>query len=307
MLQSYDGFPVLKVVPGVTALTPYDRNKLGAAVDLNKIGLYLKLDTGSGPKMINVHFTEKMQSLLECALIARRKVQDKVGEAIILETERQVSLAAAAAMLPPSFANLTEAEKEWLAQWFDGHLDPSIVTLEEAAAAMNSHRSSASASTSTCAFGVLSEAQLGAPAMCLTRHALALRLPPSLNVCSCRAQFALAFAPPRFASPRRRPSASASALSSWRSSLRRSSESSIRTANTGMSGSRRCGGVWRCSRASGALVYSRLKPSPESPTSCRAVCAAASFTTPAAVSLAPPLREGREALRPTKTAARPRP
>ena len=119
-----------------------------------------------------------MQSLLECALIARKKVQDKVGEAVILEAERQVS-AAATTELPPALVEVTDAENEWLAEWYDGHLDPSTVTLEEAAAALNAHRSSASASTSTSAFAVLSEAQHGAPTAYAVhaRHRRA-RLPP---------------------------------------------------------------------------------------------------------------------------------
>ena len=72
LICSNDGFPVLKVVPGVTALTPYDRNKLGTAVDLNKIGLYLKLDTGSGPKMINVHFSLHREDAVAAGVCAHR-------------------------------------------------------------------------------------------------------------------------------------------------------------------------------------------------------------------------------------------
>ena len=149
---------VLRLVPGATAVNTYNRNKPGAStLDLNKIGFFLKLNAGHGPKCINVHFNEKQQSLLACALAAREKVKQIVGETVILEAERQVSRRSA---VREPLANLSEADQEWLAGWFDEQLDPSTVTLEEASAALNTHRSSASASTSSSAFLVLNDAQI---------------------------------------------------------------------------------------------------------------------------------------------------
>ena len=297
---------VLRRVPGATSVIPYDRNKTGAAIDLNKIGFYLKLDAGQGPRRINVHFNKDTRSsMLACVLAARKKVQDIVGEIVILEAEKQVRLGAAADDLPPALVELSEAEKEWLAQWFDEQLDPSAVTLEAAAAAMQTHRSSTSASTSTSAFLVLREAQLCtlltgsyAPPHAVQTSTRASS-PLSSFAIDRRTQCARAYAPLSFASTRPSPSASASVISSRKSSLRSGSESSIPKANTGISGSRRCGRVWRSRRTSGAQSCCCPTAPPVHLTSCRVVSAMASFTILVAASSALSAT-GRRARRPTR-------
>ena len=56
-LQLAAQIAVLRRVPGASCVSTYNRNKPGCAIDINKIGFLLKLDTGSGAKLINVHFT----------------------------------------------------------------------------------------------------------------------------------------------------------------------------------------------------------------------------------------------------------
>ena len=157
---------VLRAVPGSSSVSAYNRNKAGQAFDLNKTGVKLKLKLDdANPKWINVHFNEEQQSLLACALVARAKVTEIVGQAVVADAEKTVALAFPSASLPPALIEMTEEEKEWLAAWFDGHLEPADVTLEEAAVALTAHRASfaASSAASASAFAVLTEAQLRMP------------------------------------------------------------------------------------------------------------------------------------------------
>ena len=71
---------MLRAVSGATAVNTYNHNKPGHDLDLNKIGVFLKLDVDGKKKNIRVHFNEKNQSLLVCALEARQTVQDLVQD-----------------------------------------------------------------------------------------------------------------------------------------------------------------------------------------------------------------------------------
>jgi hypothetical protein len=152
----------LKVVPGVLGVLAYDHNPPGAEVDLNKIGVRLKLKHAGRKILINSHFNAERQSLLACAIEAREKVIEIIGETVVADAEKEVDLAAAAASLPPPLVEMTEEEKEWLAAWFDEQSEPADTTLEQAAAALTAHRASSSTSSSstTSGFAALTEAQV---------------------------------------------------------------------------------------------------------------------------------------------------
>ena len=123
----------------------------GAELDLNKIGVRLKVKYDGRKILVNSHFNKERQSQLACALELRAKVAEILGETVVAEAEKTVALASASASLPPQLVEMTEEEKAWLAAWFDEHSEPADVTLEEAAAALAAHHAASSSTTSSSA------------------------------------------------------------------------------------------------------------------------------------------------------------
>ena len=77
----------------------------------------------------------------------------------MLAAEEQVRLGHQSSPAPPASAELTEAELFWLSTWYDEHPEPDTITLDQAHAALASHRAN---SGGTSASQLLFEAQVTA-------------------------------------------------------------------------------------------------------------------------------------------------
>ena len=115
------------------------------------------------------------------------KGESFLREAAVLAAEEQVSLRGG---LPDTQAaqtgEMTEEELQWLSIWYDEQLQPDEVTLEQATAALATHRASSGGSSATqhlfdtqvCAHGcTLSHGCTG------HLHALVRRLSPRFHAC----------------------------------------------------------------------------------------------------------------------------
>ena len=135
---------VLRAVPGVTAVTDYPAGGVGVIVpnDPNKNGVRFKLQG----KLVNVHFNAAtgIDNKVAAAAQAIKKLTEKVGEGVMRE-------AAASVLQPPpeqaATASLTDAEEQWLADWYDEQPEPDQVTLAQADAALAAHRAAAGGSS----------------------------------------------------------------------------------------------------------------------------------------------------------------
>ena len=146
---------LLRAVPGATSVNAYPRDTFHAS-DLNRNGVRLKLDTGDGPRWINVHCNAEHPTKLAAALQARQKVRTAVGEAAFDAVEEQFRLGSSSMFESPPEVTLSAADEQWLAEWYDSQPQPDEVSLEQAAAALATHRASAAGPSAT---QVLFEAQ----------------------------------------------------------------------------------------------------------------------------------------------------
>lgn len=131
---------VLNKVDGVTGAKDF-----GTEGDRAKqFGVYLSVRTAPGPQgvsRIRVACTADIETKLDAALVARRKVAAALGLAALEAAEQHVraelhGAGASTAAAPPP----TEEELEWLASWLDAQPDPSEITHAQAEAVLLQRR-----------------------------------------------------------------------------------------------------------------------------------------------------------------------
>ena len=148
---------VLGKLPGASSVTDFPKG--GVAVvkpnDLQANGVRFKLDGRLIKQTFNGDISDKVKAAR--VLKDRMKSDAFVGEAAVLAAEEQVrrmfSAHCAPEAMPP--AELTEADLLWLSDWYDEQAEPDQVTLDQANAALASHRG-------TSATQILFEAQVTA-------------------------------------------------------------------------------------------------------------------------------------------------
>ena len=124
----------------------------------NSNGVRLRVDG----RLIKQTFNANISNKIKAARVLKGRLKDDsfFGEAAVLAAEQQIQLGSEprheASSAP---AQLTDAELQWLAEWYDEQPEPDQVTAELADAALRRHRAS---SGGTSATQILFEAQVHA-------------------------------------------------------------------------------------------------------------------------------------------------
>ena len=150
---------VLRALPGATSVADFpaggvEKVKLN---DPNSNGVRLKI----GGRLIKQTFNANISDKIQAARVLKDRLKDDsfFGEAAVLAAEEQVRLDTQPShqlSASSSSAELTEAELQWLAEWYDEQPEPDQVAIEQADAALQRHRASSGGSSAT---QVLFEAQ----------------------------------------------------------------------------------------------------------------------------------------------------
>jgi hypothetical protein len=151
---------VLRAVPGVIMAAPYPAKGWNVA-KLNENCVKLKLETENGIKLVAKHCGQHCPTWLEAAQDVKKQLKEIIGPGAIADAEERVRVACSSSSAPAPEREqviLTEAEKEWLAAWWDELSHPEETTAEQATAALFAHRS---ASAGRVAAALLTDAQLG--------------------------------------------------------------------------------------------------------------------------------------------------
>ena len=150
---------VLRALPGATSVADFpaggvEKVKLN---DPNSNGVRLKI----GGRLIKQTFNANISDKIQAARVLKDRLKDDsfFGEAAVLAAEEQVRLDTQPShqlSASSASAELTEAELQWLAEWYDEQPEPDQVAIEQADAALQRHRASSGGSSAT---QVLFEAQ----------------------------------------------------------------------------------------------------------------------------------------------------
>ena len=162
---------VLDLLPGATSVTDFPAG--GVAVfrpnDSQANGVRLKLDGRLVKQTFNIDILDKVAAAV--ALKNKMKTQGWAGEAAVLAAENQVRRRGqhGTEAAPAAAAELTEAEVQWLSEWYDSQLEPDSVSIEQANAALAGYRASNGGSS---AHQALFEAQVIRMHTCIITHSL---------------------------------------------------------------------------------------------------------------------------------------
>ena len=137
---------VLRAVEGVTSVSAYPRDGYDPT-DFQKNGVRFKVRIDGKNKLVNTPTAQDKPSKLDAARHAISKLADLVGKQVVELATVQVGMGAATT--PPPSPELTEAEMQWLAEWYDMQPEPDLVTLEQAHAALAAHRASTGGTSAT--------------------------------------------------------------------------------------------------------------------------------------------------------------
>ena len=143
---------VLRGLPGATSVTDFPPGGvLETKSDPQSNGVRLKLDG----RLIKQTFNADIDNKVTAARVLLNKVKSTVGEAAV---NAAVEAAQTGGVVQPPLAPaaLTEAEEQWLADWYDSQPAPDEVSLQDANAALAGHRASVGGASTTQA---LMEAQ----------------------------------------------------------------------------------------------------------------------------------------------------
>ena len=146
---------VLRALPGVADFPPGGVGKVKPN-EPNSNGVRLRIDG----RLIKQTFNANISDKIEAARVLKERLKDDsfFGETAVLAAELQIQLGTQPSHEASSApAELTDAELQWLAEWYDEQPEPDQVTMELANAALQRHRASSGGSSAT---QVLFEAQV---------------------------------------------------------------------------------------------------------------------------------------------------
>ena len=132
---------VLRNIPAIDRVRAYPKDKVAAK--LNNNGVTCRIAVGDTFKTVNIHCSldHGIFTKLDAARAVKANISKIVGEADVRSAEILVEQQmAGVGSFKQEAAEPSAEELEWLAQWYEEHDDPSVVTLAEAKAALNRRR-----------------------------------------------------------------------------------------------------------------------------------------------------------------------
>ena len=138
---------VLTAISGVKGIYKYPKEGYDPT-DFNVNRIVVKVKDGDNRmRTVTSPCSAALPHWFHAAREAKSKVAEIVGKSAVDAAEEQVQLGTQPQPAAP--AEITDAELEWLSNWYDEQPEPDHITLEQANAALATHRASSGGTSAT--------------------------------------------------------------------------------------------------------------------------------------------------------------